>query len=178
MDKHGVSNAFRTFGEDASGHAQAWMDAVKKLGAASKLDKKTEALAYIAVLAAARLETGIPFHVKQAKRYQASRDEIISAVLVGLPAVGNLVDRGVKVIGIDSYGFDRPFTDMMNDYFRTSDSRYLFPAHFFGREKCYCHVERLANLGKLPGPYGFKVSCLPVKIKGAGASWTRVVAIL
>lgn len=93
-------------------------------------------------------------------------------------ATAYLVDKGIKVIGIDSYGFDRPFKDMMDDYFTTANNQYLFPAHFYGREKCYCHVERLTNLGLIPKPYGFKISCLPIKIKGAGASWSRVVAIL
>ncbi|QZY57203.1 carboxymuconolactone decarboxylase family protein [Crassaminicella profunda] len=88
---HLVSNAFQTFINEAPNHAKAWMEAVQKLDKGSALDKKTEELAYIAVLAAARLESGIPFHVKSAKANGASREEIISAVLVGLPAVGNVV---------------------------------------------------------------------------------------
>lgn len=91
MDKPAVSNAFQTFMTEAPEVAQAWMEAVQKFDQASKLDKKTEELAYIAVLAAVRLESGIPFHVKQAKAHGASREEIISAVLVGLQAVGNVV---------------------------------------------------------------------------------------
>lgn len=91
MDKPAVSNAFQTFMTEAPEVAQAWMEAVQKFDQASKLDKKTEELAYIAVLAAVRLESGIPFHVKQAKAHGASREEIISAVLIGLPAVGNVV---------------------------------------------------------------------------------------
>ncbi len=91
MDTKAVSNSFQTFMKEASEHADIWTEAVQKLGAVSKLDKKTEELAYIAVLAAMRMEGGIPFHVKQAKRYGVSREEIISAVLVGLPAAGNVV---------------------------------------------------------------------------------------
>jgi hypothetical protein len=30
----------------------------------------------------------------------------------------------------------------------------------------------------LPAPTGFTVSCFPVPVGGAGAGWTRVVAIL
>jgi alkylhydroperoxidase/carboxymuconolactone decarboxylase family protein YurZ len=37
------------------------------------------------------MESGIPFHVQAAKKAGASREEIISAVLVGLPAAGNAV---------------------------------------------------------------------------------------
>ena len=63
MDKSVISNAFQTFITEAPEHANAWMESVQKLDTASKLDKKTGELAYIAVLAAARLESGIPFHV-------------------------------------------------------------------------------------------------------------------
>jgi len=85
----GVSDAFGTFLREAPGHAKAWMGAVQGLDAASALDEKTETLAYLAVLAALRLESGVPFHVTHAKQAGASRDEVIGAVLVGLPAAGN-----------------------------------------------------------------------------------------
>jgi len=42
-------------------------------------------------LAALRLESGVPFHTLLAKRSGASRAEIVSALLVGLPAAGNAV---------------------------------------------------------------------------------------
>jgi alkylhydroperoxidase/carboxymuconolactone decarboxylase family protein YurZ len=85
----GVSDAFATFLREAPAHAAAWMDGVQGLSAASALDEKTEALAYLAVLAALRLESGVPFHAAHAKQAGASREEVISAVLVGLPAAGN-----------------------------------------------------------------------------------------
>ena len=84
----GMSDAFRAFMHEASGHAQAWMWAVRSLDEASALDKKTEELAYLAVLAALRLESGVPLHVQLAKEAGASREEVISAILVGLPAAG------------------------------------------------------------------------------------------
>jgi alkylhydroperoxidase/carboxymuconolactone decarboxylase family protein YurZ len=84
----GMSNAFQAFMQEASGHAQAWMEAVRGLDEASALDKKTEELAYLAVLAVLRLESGVPLHVQLAKEAGASREEVISAVLVGLPAAG------------------------------------------------------------------------------------------
>ncbi len=83
-----VSNAFQTFMAEAPQHAQAWMTAVQSLDKASALDKKTEELSYLAVLAALRMESGVPFHVQSAKQTGASRDEVISAILVGLPAAG------------------------------------------------------------------------------------------
>ena len=84
----GISEAFQTFITEAPGHAQAWMGAVRGLDSASTLDKKTEELAYLAVLAALRLESGVPLHVRSAKQAGASREEVISAILVGLPAAG------------------------------------------------------------------------------------------
>ena len=83
-----VSNAFQLFLTQASPHAQVWMQAVNGLDEASTLDKKTEELAYLAVLAALRMESGVPFHVQMAKQAGASRHEIISAILIGLPAAG------------------------------------------------------------------------------------------
>lgn len=102
MDKNSVSNSFQTFFKEAPDHAKAWMEAVQKLDKASSLDKKTEALAYLSVLAAVRLESGISFHVKEAKALGASREEVISAILVGLPAVGNAVVSSLP-IAIEAY---------------------------------------------------------------------------
>ena len=64
-----------------------------KQSEASALDRKTHELAYISVLAAIRMTGGLNFHVKSAKELGASRDEVKSAVLVGLPVAGiTLVD--------------------------------------------------------------------------------------
>ena len=89
----GTSDAFHTFMHEASGHAESWMGAVRGLDAASALDKKTEELAYLAVLAALRLESGVPLHAQLAKEAGATREEVISAVLVGLPAAGQGVTQ-------------------------------------------------------------------------------------
>ncbi len=83
-----VSDAFRLFMTEAAGHAQAWGRAVEGLGKESALDPKTSGLAYLAVLAALRLHSGLGFHVGLAKQAGASRAEVISALLVGLPAAG------------------------------------------------------------------------------------------
>lgn len=83
-----VSPAFRAFMTEAPGHSRAWGTMVGDLAESSALDKKTSALAYLAVLAAQRLEGGIPFHVQTAKQSGATREEVISAILIGLPAAG------------------------------------------------------------------------------------------
>jgi alkylhydroperoxidase/carboxymuconolactone decarboxylase family protein YurZ len=88
-----ISSAFRTFVGEAPRHAQAWGTMVQGLAGASALDAKTSALAYLAVLAALRLDGGVPFHVQAARRLGASREEVISAILVGLPAAGHGVTQ-------------------------------------------------------------------------------------
>jgi len=88
-----VSNAFMTFMSEAPQQAKAWSELIQGLAMSSALDAKTQALAYLAVLATQRLESGIPFHVQAAKRAGASRDEVISALLVGLPAAGHRVTQ-------------------------------------------------------------------------------------
>jgi alkylhydroperoxidase/carboxymuconolactone decarboxylase family protein YurZ len=92
-----VSNAFQTFMSEAPQHARAWGSMVQGLGSASALDKKTSALAYLAVISALRLESGIPFHVQSAKGAGATREEVISAVLVGLPATGHVVTQALPI---------------------------------------------------------------------------------
>jgi len=90
-----ISSAFQCFMKEAPRHAQAWGSMVQSLAGANVLDKKTAALAYLAVLAALHMESGIPFHVQAAKQVGATREEIISAVLIGLPAAGHSVTQAL-----------------------------------------------------------------------------------
>jgi alkylhydroperoxidase/carboxymuconolactone decarboxylase family protein YurZ len=92
-----LSNAFETFLSEAPEHAKAWHAAVSGLDAASALDKKTEELAYLAVLAALGRTTGVPFHTASARAHGASRQEVISAVLLGLPAAGSIVTQSLPI---------------------------------------------------------------------------------
>jgi len=86
-----------TFKNEAPQYAQAWGSMVQALGSASALDTKTSALAYLAVLAALRVESGVPFHIKTAKSAGASREEVISAILLGLPAAGQVVTQVLPI---------------------------------------------------------------------------------
>ena len=74
-------------------------------------------------------------------------------------------------------GIDRPYRFMLKEFLEKKDVKALYPAHFHGRKREFIHIERLANLEKLP-EIGFKIICFPVKIKNTGAAWSRVVAIL
>jgi alkylhydroperoxidase/carboxymuconolactone decarboxylase family protein YurZ len=100
-----ISNAFQTFMSEAPQHAQAWGAMVQGLASASTLEDKTRSLAYLAVLAALRMESGVPFHVKSAKQAGASREEVISAILVGLPAAGHAVTQ-VLPAAVSAYDDD------------------------------------------------------------------------
>jgi kynurenine formamidase len=91
-------------------------------------------------------------------------------------AIDYLLDKGIKIFGVDTMGIDRPYRFMLKEFLETRDIKKLYPAHFYGRKHEFIHIERLANLGSLPAS-GFKVICFPIKIKQTGAAWARVVAI-
>ena len=88
-----------------------------------------------------------------------------------------LIDQGIKVMGTDGWGWDVPLYVQLEEYKQDPRPGIIWAAHYVGREKEYCQIEKLANLNQLP-PYGFKVVCFPVKIKGGSAGWTRAVALL
>ena len=87
-----------------------------------------------------------------------------------------LIDRGIKVMGIDSWGWDLPLPYMLKKAKETENSEYFWEAQLVGQRKEYCHVEQLVNLEALPYS-GFKIAVFPLKIVGASAAPARVVAI-
>lgn len=89
-----------------------------------------------------------------------------------------LLERGIRVVGIDAWSWDRPLPFLAREFAQTGDAAVIWEAHFAGIEIGYCHMEKLANLDRIPKPHGFKVACFPIKIKGASAGWTRPVAIV
>jgi kynurenine formamidase len=88
-----------------------------------------------------------------------------------------LIDQGVKVMGIDQWGWDLPLKYMAEKAKKENNPKLFWEGHLVGTEKEYCHMEQLTNLSALPS-YGFKVAVFPLKIKGASAAPARVVAIL
>lgn len=96
---------------------------------------------------------------------------------MGREATLYLLDQGIKITGTDAWSWDAPFIYTKQEYERTKNSKIIWEGHKAGREKCYCHLEKLHNLEQLPAT-GFTVCCFPVKIKAASAGWTRAVAIL
>ena len=86
-----------------------------------------------------------------------------------------LYDRGVRVMGIDAWGWDRPLWMQADDAKREQRPGIFWAAHQL--DLPYAQIERLCNLAELP-PTGFTLTCLPLRIAGASAAPSRVVAIL
>lgn len=92
-------------------------------------------------------------------------------------ATNFLIDAGIKVMGIDQWGWDLPLPYQIKQAKETNNKNIFWEGHLVGRDKEYCHMEQLTNLDALPYT-GFKVAVFPLKIKGASAAPARVVAIL
>jgi alkylhydroperoxidase/carboxymuconolactone decarboxylase family protein YurZ len=86
-----ATSGFQLFGEQQPEVAAAFGAYVQAHASASALADKTQHLAYLGVLAAQRMTGGLPFHVRLAFEAGAGREEVSSAVLVGMPAVGLVV---------------------------------------------------------------------------------------
>ncbi|QDU97893.1 Kynurenine formamidase [Lignipirellula cremea] len=88
-----------------------------------------------------------------------------------------LIDQGIKVMGIDAWGWDRPLRSQAAEAKRTGSATVFWEAHFVGVDRDYCQIERLAHLDQLP-PTGFTVCAFPLKVKNGSAGPARVVALL
>lgn len=78
-------------------------------------------------------------------------------------AVRFILDQGVKVIGVDSPGFDVPFAKTKAKFADSHDKSILWEAHCAGIDYDYSHIEKLGNLDKVPEK-GFYISCFPVNL--------------
>jgi kynurenine formamidase len=105
------------------------------------------------------------------------QDYVTSGCGMGYEATMYLLERGVRLTGIDGWSWDAPFVYTAKKYAETHDASLIWEGHKAGRHIGYCHIEKLHNLEQLPST-GFMVSCFPVKIERASAGWTRAVAIL
>lgn len=86
-----------------------------------------------------------------------------------------LFERGVRVMGVDAWGWDGPL-HLQAKAARERDATGVFwAAHQCGLP--YCQIERLVNLAALPD-HGFTVSCFPLKVVGGSAGPARVVAMV
>ena len=86
-----------------------------------------------------------------------------------------LYERGVRVMGIDAWGWDRPLHMQAQEALERGEPGIFWAAH--QADLAYSQIERLANLDQLP-PTGFTVACFPLRLVGGSAAPARVVAIL
>jgi kynurenine formamidase len=86
-----------------------------------------------------------------------------------------MYDQGVRVMGIDAWGWDRPLRMQAAEALERDEPGIFWEAHQADLD--YSQIERLVNLDQLP-PNGFNVACFPLRIVGASAAPARVAAIL
>lgn len=96
---------------------------------------------------------------------------------LGKEAVLYLVERGVRLMGTDAWSLDRPYPLIGAEWKQRRDPALLWPAHFAGLEREYCHIEKLASLDKLP-EVGATLVCFPVKVDRGSGAWVRAVGIV
>ena len=94
---------------------------------------------------------------------------------VTLAATRWLFERGVRVMGIDAWGWDKPLYMQAQEALERDEPGVFWAAH--QADLPYSQIERLVNLDQLPAT-GFKVACFPLRIVGGSAAPARVVAIL
>jgi len=88
-----------------------------------------------------------------------------------------LAELGVKVMGTDALGWDRPFLEMRRAFAESGDRGEIWDGHFAGRDREVFIVQQLVNLAALP-PNGFEVGFFPLHIAGCSAAPARVVAFV
>lgn len=113
-----------------------------------------------------------------ADRYWGTAEYLVKGAGMDRESTLYLTKRGVRVVGIDAWSWDRPLPYLAEEFKRTGDPRVIWEAHFAGIEIGYCHMEKMANLSAIGRSSGFKVSCFPVNIRAASAGWVRPVAII
>src|SRR3954462_8390437 len=86
-----------------------------------------------------------------------------------------LYEQGVRVMGIDAWGWDAPLNMQAEAARESGETGVFWAAH--QADIPYCQIERLANLAALP-PTGFEVACFPRRLVGGRAARARVGAAL
>jgi kynurenine formamidase len=108
-------------------------------------------------------------------RFYDEPDYMFRGPGVSAEATTWLFEHGVRVMGIDAWGWDRPLDRQAADALDRDQPGIFWSAHQCGLP--YSQIERLFNLDALPAS-GFTVSCFPLRLIGASAAPARVVAIL
>ncbi len=123
-----------------------------------------------------KLQPGNIVLIKTGRSQLHGKEDVDKGTGMSAGATRWLIDQGIKVMGIDQWGWDLPLRYQVKQANETNDPEKFWAAHRVGMDKEYLHMEQLTNLEALP-PKGFKVAVFPLKIEGASAAPARVVAI-
>lgn len=110
-------------------------------------------------------------------QFMGSKDFPYKGTGMSAEATEWLIDQGIKVMGIDQWGWDLPLPYMIKKAKEDNNPNFFWEGHLVGERKEYCHIEQLTNLDALPHS-GFKVAVFPLKIVGGSGAPARVVAML
>lgn len=125
-----------------------------------------------------RLSAGdiVLVNTRAGSRY-GEADYVSAGCGMGREATLWLAAQGVRLCGTDAWSWDAPLMSQMARIRQTGDASLFWEGHKAGADCLYCHMEKLANLDRLPAT-GFEVIALPVKVRKGSAGWCRPVAIL
>lgn len=123
------------------------------------------------------LEPNMIVLIKTGRDKYKGEDFLFKGTGMSASATEWIIDQGIKVMGIDQWGWDIPLKYMANKAKIENDKSLFWESHLVGIKKEYIHIEQLTNLDALPIT-GFKIAVFPLKIKGGSAAPARVVAIL
>jgi kynurenine formamidase len=107
--------------------------------------------------------------------FLTSPDYIARGPGVTVEATRWLHEAGVRVMGIDAWGWDAPLHLQAEEAKARGERGIFWAAHQADLE--YCQIERLCNLRELPAT-GFTVSVFPLRLVGGSAAPTRAVGII
>lgn len=108
-------------------------------------------------------------------RHYGERDYMHHGPGVTPEATRWLWEQGVRVMGIDAWGWDAPLRLQAEIARERGAQGIVWAAHQV--DLPYSQIERLTNLAALPKT-GFTVACFPLRIARASAAPARVVAII
>ncbi|MEM8899044.1 MAG: cyclase family protein [Bacteroidota bacterium] len=125
-----------------------------------------------------QLEKGMIVLIKTGRdKHMGTRKFFTLGTGMSAEATEWLINQGIKVMGIDQWGWDLPLPYLIEQAKKSQNAALFWEAHLVGVDYEYCHMEQLTNLDALPIT-GFDVACFPIKIKGGSAAPARVVGIV
>lgn len=107
-----------------------------------------------------------------------TKEYMTSGIGMSREATQYLIDQGVKLMGIDQWGWDLPLQktiDKIKQKVIPQDA--FWEGHLVGIEQEYYHMEQVVGLDKLPD-FGFQVIGMPLPLVGCSASPIRLIAII